>query len=86
MQSENLVTNPKLAYLRLHGRNELGYIAGKSVAERFNYDYSDDEIAGVATRSRSVKETEEVQVAFNNNYSLYAPKAALRLKIAMGFA
>ena len=87
MQSENLVTSPKLAYLRLHGRNERGYIAGKSVAERFNYDYSDAEIGGVATRVRDLaKETEEVHVAFNNNYSLYAPKAALRLRIAMGFA
>ena len=67
---ENLVTSPKLSYLRLHGRNERGYIAGKSVAERFNYDYSDDEIAGVATRVRDlVAETEEVHVAFNNNYS-----------------
>jgi uncharacterized protein YecE (DUF72 family) len=87
MQSENLVTSPKLAYLRLHGRNERGYIAGKSVAERFNYDYSEDEIAGVATRVRDLAEqTQEVHVAFNNNYSLYAPKAALRLKVAMGFA
>jgi uncharacterized protein YecE (DUF72 family) len=87
MQSENLVTSLKLAYLRLHGRNEHGYIAGKSVAERFNYDYSDDEVAGVATRVRDLaEETEEVHVAFNNNYSLYAPKAALRLKVAMGFA
>ena len=87
MQRENLVTSPKLSYLRLHGRNERGYIAGKSVAERFNYDYSDDEIAGVATRVRDLaEETEEVHVAFNNNYSLYAPKAALRLKTAMGLA
>lgn len=39
---------------------------------------SDDEIAGVATRVRDLaEETEEVRVAFNNNYSLYAPKAAL---------
>ncbi|MGB9277263.1 MAG: DUF72 domain-containing protein, partial [Terrimicrobiaceae bacterium] len=87
MPTENLVTSPHLAYLRLHGRNERGYIAGKSVAERFNYDYSDEEIAGVATRVRDLAaETEEVHVAFNNNYSLYAPKAALRLKVAMGFA
>jgi uncharacterized protein YecE (DUF72 family) len=57
------------------------------VAERFNYDYSDDEIAGVATRVRNLaEETEEIHVAFSNNYSLYAPKAALRLKTAMGFA
>jgi uncharacterized protein YecE (DUF72 family) len=87
MQVENNVTNPELAYLRLHGRNERGYIAGRSVAERFNYDYSADEIAGIAARVRSLaEETEEVHVAFNNNYSLYAPKAALNLRAAMGFA
>jgi uncharacterized protein YecE (DUF72 family) len=54
MQRENLVTGPKIAYLRLHGRNERGYIAGKCGAERFNYDYSDNEIAGVATRVRDL--------------------------------
>jgi uncharacterized protein YecE (DUF72 family) len=87
MPTENLVTSPKLAYLRLHGRNERGYVTGKTVAERFNYDYSDEEIGDVATRvGRLAEEAEEVHVAFNNNYSLYAPKAALRLKLAMGFA
>ena len=87
MQMESIVTSARLAYLRLHGRNERGYIAGRSVAERFNYDYSDDEIAGIATRvSDLAEQAEEVHVAFNNNYSLYAPKAALRLKAAMGFA
>jgi uncharacterized protein YecE (DUF72 family) len=29
MQSENIVTNARLTYLRLHGRNERGYIAGR---------------------------------------------------------
>jgi len=87
MQMESIVTSARLAYLRLHGRNERGYIAGRSVAERFNYDYSDDEIAGIATRvSDLAEQTDEVHVAFNNNHSLYAPKAALRLKAAMGFA
>lgn len=87
MQMESIVTSARLAYLRLHGRNERGYIAGRSVAERFNYDYSDDEIAGIATRvSDLAEQAEEVHVAFNNNHSLYAPKAALRLKAAMGFA
>jgi len=87
MQMESIVTSARLAYLRLHGRNERGYIAGRSVAERFNYDYSDDEIAEIAARvSHLAERAEEVHVAFNNNYSLYAPKAALRLKAAMGFA
>jgi uncharacterized protein YecE (DUF72 family) len=87
MQSENNVTDAKLAYLRLHGRNERGYISGRTVAERFDYDYAAEEIAGIATRVRDLSEqAEEVHVAFNNNRSLYAPKAALQLKAAMGFA
>jgi uncharacterized protein YecE (DUF72 family) len=87
MQTENNVTDSKLAYLRLHGRNERGYISGRTVAERFDYDYASEEIAGIATRVRDLAEqAEEVHVAFNNNRSLYAPKAALQLKAAMGFA
>ena len=85
MQTENQITNPKLAYLRLHGRNARAYISGRSVAERFNYDYSDQEIDEVADRVRELAEdTEDVHVAFNNNHSLYAPKAALRLKDRSG--
>ena len=87
MQMVNNVTTPKLAYLRLHGRNARGYVSGRSVAERFDYDYSPEEIDGIAARVRDLaEETDEVHVAFNNNHSLYAPKAAHRLKVAMGFA
>src|SRR5437763_2016439 len=32
------VTNTKIAYLRLHGRNAKAYTTGKTVAARFNYD------------------------------------------------
>jgi uncharacterized protein YecE (DUF72 family) len=81
MQAENHVTDPRLAYLRLHGRNERGYISGKSVAERFDYDYSADEVNGIATRvSELASQAQEVHVAFNNNRSHYAPKAAFKLK------
>ena len=87
MQTENQITNPKLAYLRLHGRNARAYISGRSVAERFNYDYSDQEIDEVGGRVRELADdTEDVHVAFNNNHSLYAPKAALRLKTVLGLA
>jgi uncharacterized protein YecE (DUF72 family) len=34
----DVVTNPRIAYLRLHGRNEHGYISGKSVAERSTFE------------------------------------------------
>jgi uncharacterized protein YecE (DUF72 family) len=79
------VTNSKVAYLRLHGRNEKAYITGKTVAARFDYDYSETEIAEVAQRSRELaKEARELHVIFNNNNLDYAPRAALRLRKALG--
>ncbi|HEU5245774.1 MAG TPA: DUF72 domain-containing protein [Candidatus Udaeobacter sp.] len=79
------VTNSKIAYLRLHGRNAKAYITGKTVAARFDYDYSEDEIAEVAGRSRKLaREAREVHVIFNNNNLDYAPRAALRLRKALG--
>jgi uncharacterized protein YecE (DUF72 family) len=79
------VTNSKVAYLRLHGRNAKAYITGKTVAARFDYDYSDDEIAEAAERSiRLAREARELHVIFNNNNLDYAPRAALRLRKALG--
>jgi uncharacterized protein YecE (DUF72 family) len=79
------VTNSKVAYLRLHGRNAKAYITGKTVAVRFDYDYSDDEIAEVAERSTKLaREARELHVIFNNNNLDYAPRAALRLRKALG--
>jgi len=79
------VTNSEAAYLRLHGRNAKAYVTGKTVAARFDYDYSDKEIAEVADRSRKlVQDAREVHVIFNNNNLDYAPRAALRLRKALG--
>jgi uncharacterized protein YecE (DUF72 family) len=79
------VTNSDVAYLRLHGRNARGYITGKTVAARFDYDYSENEIAEVAQRSRKLtREARELHVIFNNNNLDYAPRAALRLRKALG--
>jgi len=79
------VTNSKLGYLRLHGRNAKAYITGKTVAARFNYDYSGNEIAEVAERSTKLaREARELHVIFNNNNLDYAPRAALRLRKALG--
>src|SRR6266481_6263837 len=81
----NEVTNPRAAYLRLHGRNAKAYITGKTVAARFDYDYSDKEIAEVAKRSKKLaEEAREAHVIFNNNNLDYAPRAALRLRKALG--
>jgi uncharacterized protein YecE (DUF72 family) len=79
------VTNPNVAYLRLHGRNAKAYIAGKTVAARFDYDYNDKEISEVAERSKRLAgEARELHVIFNNNNLDYAPRAALRLRKALG--
>jgi uncharacterized protein YecE (DUF72 family) len=80
----NEITNRRVAYLRLHGRNTRAYLTGKTVAARFDYDYSDPEIADVAERSkRFAREADEVHVVFNNNNLDYAPRAALRLRKAL---
>jgi uncharacterized protein YecE (DUF72 family) len=81
----NEVTAPDLAYLRLHGRNAEGYLTGKTVATRFNYDYNEQEVKEVAKRSRKLaKQASNVHVVFNNNALDYAPRAASRLRAALG--
>jgi uncharacterized protein YecE (DUF72 family) len=81
----NEVTNRKFSYLRLHGRDAKAYLTGKTVATRFDYDYSDKEIEEVAERSRKLAtEAKEVHVVFNNNNLDYAPRAAIRLRRAFG--
>ncbi len=81
----NEITNPQLAYLRLHGRDARAYTTGKTVASRFHYDYSDDEIEEVAQRARALaQEAKEVHIVFNNNALDYAPHAAARMRIALG--
>ncbi len=86
MPSElDAITNSEVAYLRLHGRDSRAYLTGKTVAARFNYDYSDAEIDEVAGRSeRLAGKAKEVHVIFNNNARDYAPHAALRLRKALG--
>jgi uncharacterized protein YecE (DUF72 family) len=80
----NEITNPRSAYLRLHGRNAEAYLKGKTVAARFNYDYSDDEIGEVAERTQKLAAgAREVHVVFNNNNLDYAPRAATRLRAAL---
>jgi uncharacterized protein YecE (DUF72 family) len=83
--SIDAVTDGRLAYMRLHGRNTEGYVKGRSVAERFDYDYSGEEIAEVAERARKLEaEAEQVHVLFNNNARELAPKAARALREELG--
>jgi uncharacterized protein YecE (DUF72 family) len=79
------VTDERLAYMRCHGRNTEGYLHGRSVAERFDYDYSGEEIAEIGDRaSKLATEAEQVHVMFNNNARELAPKAARVLREQLG--
>jgi uncharacterized protein YecE (DUF72 family) len=81
----NEITNPEFAYLRLHGRDPKAYLTGKTVAARFNYDYSDAEVSDVAERSRKLaRDAKAVHVVFNNNNLDYAPRAGIRLRKVLG--
>jgi uncharacterized protein YecE (DUF72 family) len=81
----NSITDSRLAFLRCHGRNLDGYLRGRSVAERFDYDYSEEEVEEIAERARVLADSaREVHAIFNNNARDYAPKAARRMLLALG--
>ena len=85
MPSIDAVTRDDLAYLRLHGRDAEGYLRGKTVAERFGWRYSDDELEEVAGRVRGLAEQAgEVHVLFNNNRGDDAPTSAQRFMSLLG--
>ena len=74
------VTNPALAYLRLHGRNK-SWLRATSAAERHAHEYQPRELREIAARVRRLAdEAEHVQVVANNHARDFAPKAALALQ------
>lgn len=79
------VTRADLAYVRAHGRNAEGWMRGRSVAERFGYDYGDDELQEIAGRVRDLAaQAEDVRMQFNNNRGGDAPQAAHRFRELLG--
>jgi uncharacterized protein YecE (DUF72 family) len=85
MPALDAVTNPRLAYLRAHGRNAEGYVRGRSVAERFAWRYADDELEEIGARARELaSEAAEVRLMFNNNRGSDAPVAAERMRELLG--
>lgn len=85
MPPVDAVTRDDLAYMRAHGRNTDGYLTGKSVAERFGWVYSDEELEEIAGRARAMAEQAgEAHVMFNNNRDDDAPSAARRFRELIG--
>lgn len=77
------VTNPALAVVRLHGRNAETWAAKGLAAssERFNYQYSDDEIAELAARIDALTERAfQLHALVNVNFEDQGVQAARRLE------
>ena len=73
------VTSPDLAYLRLHGRNANTWQGSRTVAERFDWQYSDEELAEwVGPVMDMAERAREVAVVFNNNHGDFALRSAAR--------
>jgi uncharacterized protein YecE (DUF72 family) len=85
MPPVDAVTRDDLAYFRAHGRNVKGYQSGKTVAERFAWDYGPEELKELAGRVEGLaSDAEIVRVMFNNNRGADAPKAGERMRELLG--
>jgi uncharacterized protein YecE (DUF72 family) len=65
------VTSPKLAIVRMHGRNHATWNKKglKAASDRFNYDYTDKELGEIATQVTELsKAVPVVHAVMNNNY------------------
>ena len=81
MPPVDAATRDDLAYFRAHGRNVEGYMRGRTVAERFGWDYEDEELRELAERAEGLaKEVPVVRMMFNNNRGGDAPRAAERFR------
>lgn len=85
MPALDAVTSDRLAYLRAHGRNADGYLGGRTVAERFGYEYTDSELEEIAARAHGLAELAgDTRVMFNNNRGADAPTSARRFRELLG--
>lgn len=80
----NIATGP-IAYYRFHGRNDKAWFkkdAGRD--ERYNYLYSEDELAGWITAiERMESDIQQIFVMNNNHYRGQALVNALQIKAAL---
>ncbi|HEY4248985.1 MAG TPA: DUF72 domain-containing protein [Lacunisphaera sp.] len=80
----DVVTNPRHAYFRLHGRNP-AYATAGSTDEGHHHDYTATELTEIAGRIKSVtKQAKEVHVTLNNHAENFAPNAAIKLCKLLG--
>ncbi len=81
------VTNPALAIVRFHGRNQETWNKPglKGSQERFNYRYTTDELRGWLPDVRATaSETNAVYLLFNNNAGNHAVVNSLEMRDLLG--
>ena len=84
MPAVDVVTDPRCAYFRLHGRNP-HYLEAQTAAEGHTYAYNDAELNEIAERVRRIADQADfVHVVANNHAQDFAPKAALALQKRFG--
>ncbi len=67
------------AYIRLHGRNKNWF--GASMSERYNYNYSDDELFEIALKVKNIGEKSKKSfIFFNNCHMGFAAKNAIKMR------
>lgn len=81
------VTNPALAYIRLHGRNAETWYRGGGGGTRYDYDYSATELEEWAGIARDLaRQARQVHVLFNNNARGAGTRNAQELGRLLGIA
>jgi uncharacterized protein YecE (DUF72 family) len=81
------LTNGILAIVRLHGRNHEKWNVrdAKAASDRFNYDYSDEELGELAGKIREIAgHVSRTHVIFNNNFEDQGQRNARTLMDILG--
>lgn len=74
-------TSSELAIVRLHGRNIETWGGASSAAERFNYEYSDEELRELVDPIKAISSrAARTHVVFNNCYRDVAQRNALSIR------
>lgn len=78
------VTNPRFAYMRLHGRNP-DYLEARNARQRHAYAYRRSDLEEIAARAKALsRSAKTVHVSVNNHAKDFAPRAALALRRLLG--
>jgi uncharacterized protein YecE (DUF72 family) len=78
-------TSPRLAIVRLHGRNAEAWSGSTTASGRFNYDYSDEELEALVIPIREIaRRVDRTDVVFNNCFEDSAQRNGLTMMRLLG--